>query len=86
MNDKDQPEHDVSEKIEKSDDIERIARPEWVVNDLDNDSQCPVCGSTGTMTDHPEIARCSNEPCRCERFWLLDEAEQKDERISVNVD
>jgi hypothetical protein len=84
----DLPEYDVSEKIEEisaSDDIERMARPEWV-DDSDNDSQCPVCGSTGTMTDHPEIARCSNEPCRCERFWLLDEAEQKDEHISVNGD
>lgn len=75
MGDENLPEYNVSEKIESvsdADDVERMVRPERIGNS-DNNPECPFCGSTGTMTDHPEIARCSNEPCRCERFWLQED-------------
>jgi len=36
----------------------------------DNTPACPFCDSDETIQVRPDIARCSNPPCRCERFWL----------------
>jgi hypothetical protein len=48
---------------------------------------CPFCESDDTVQVRPDIARCSEPDCRCERFWLeSSEAGGDDGSIDIGID
>jgi hypothetical protein len=53
---------------------------------VDSTPECPFCGSDDTLKVRPDIARCGNEPCQCERFWLEQSNETEDDDRSDAFD